>query len=179
VTDNGDPSSDLRPARGYSWPPFEVGHFVPVKSGARSPRIVASLSAAVADAIVEDHPWLADRRHALALSQLAGAEATRLLLQDYHERLAAEKGAGAISPRMVEAKATAERLAAKLAERVGVTPMGRARLAAVAVSAELGEAALADLAATGRQTPGFLANEARLLDATATDSALNESDGES
>lgn len=137
-------------ARDYSWPPFEVGNFVPIQHGARSPRVVHSLSKAVADALVEVEPWLASPRHALALSQLAGAEAIRLLLLMRIERLTTEGGDDQLNPRLIESVTAAERAAAKLADGMGLTPLGRARLAAISTSAEIGQATLADLAAQGR-----------------------------
>ena len=96
------------PARGYSWPPFEVGHFVPVKDGSRSPRIVQSITRAVEDALVKLHPWVGDRRHALALSQLAGAEAVRLLLQQRIEQLAFEGELEEIKARLIEQRSLVE-----------------------------------------------------------------------
>jgi len=150
-------SADVRPARNYSWPPFEVGHFVPVKDGSRSPRIVESITRAVEDALIELYPWIGASRHALALSQLAGAEAVRLLLQRRLEQLALEGELEEMKARLIESAASWSNRAAKLAEGMGLTPLGEARLAAIMTTAEIGQATLADLADQGRQTKGYRA----------------------
>src|ERR1017187_9839059 len=133
-----DKPSDIRPARGYSWPPFEVGNFVPVRHGRRSPRITDSLSSAVADALVKTEPWLADKRHALALSVLAGNEAIRLLLLLYRiECLVLEGNDDELKSRLIEDALSAGRAVLKTASELGMTPTGRARLAAISTSVEI------------------------------------------
>jgi hypothetical protein len=155
-----DKPSDIRPARGYSWPPFEVGNFVPVRHGRRSPRITDSLSSAVADALVKTEPWLADKRHALALSVLAGNEAIRLLLLYRIECLVLEGNDDELKSRLIEDALSAGRAVLKTASELGMTPTGRARLAAISTSVEIGQHTLVEQLATAAKNRTVLTTTA-------------------
>lgn len=74
----GDP--DYRPARGYSWPPFEDGNTVAMRHGARSPRNRRPLETALISWATAEAPWLAESLAQPALAAWARAEAMVLLL---------------------------------------------------------------------------------------------------
>ncbi|HEX3542784.1 MAG TPA: hypothetical protein VHT75_20315 [Acidimicrobiales bacterium] len=70
-------------ARGYSWPPFEVGNTARLRHGADSERIVRPLADRLAAAIVIEAPWLSRPAFAAALAAWSRAEARVLLVSDW------------------------------------------------------------------------------------------------
>ncbi|MDA8072338.1 MAG: hypothetical protein M0Z82_12275 [Actinomycetota bacterium] len=140
-----------RPARGYSWPPFEEGNLVSVTHGAGSERVVAERAKRVHAEILEVAPWLSEAHFAPAVARYLAAAAREALLDQHIRQVAEEKGAGAVPSRQWEQVTAAARLAARLGSDLGLDPIGHARLKAVASTAELSVRTLAELSAEGRQ----------------------------
>jgi len=143
-------------ARGYRWKDFTPVH------GAESPAVIEAKAAEVRAEIRELVPWLDEPSFLPAVSRWLRAEARALLLHDHIAAVSAEKGAGAVPVRQWEQVTAADRLAAKLGTDLGLDPIGRARIMAVATAAELGQQTLADLAEQGRATKGYQAHLARM-----------------
>jgi hypothetical protein len=126
------------PARGYSWPAFEVGNWAGLRHGAVSPRRVDPLAAELVEGLLERRPDLADFPE--ATWAWGRAEARCLLLEDFHVREGFldedgnVRGGGRV--------ATFEAQAARLRERLGLDPVSdvqlqKARAEAVALVADL------------------------------------------
>ncbi len=159
-------STEYRPARGYSWPPFEPGHTYSLVHGAESPRVIEAKAAEVREQIRTIAPWLDEPAYLPAVSRWLRAEARALLLHDHIDAVSSSKGTGAVPSRTWEQATASDRLAARLGTDLGLDPIGRARIVATATSAEVGQATLADLAEQGRQTSGY---RRHVLDATTDD----------
>jgi len=88
--------------------------------------------------------------------------------------VSAEKGAGAVGPRVFEQLTAARRLAARLGETLGLDPFAFSRLKAVAASAEVTAMSLAELSESGRRIR--LSAEARLaeVDDVGTDELVDD-----
>lgn len=69
-----------RPPRGYSWAPFEAGNTAAVKSGARSPRLVAPLAEQFLAEIYEDAPWTQAPAFRHTMESLAWTQAQLALI---------------------------------------------------------------------------------------------------
>lgn len=135
---------------GDTRPPFApgnqlaVGHGAPVVHGAYSDRSVAERAELVHDHLLEVCPWLSAPHFAPAVLRYAQATAREQLA---HEGLMASSR---LSPRLLEAATAAARLAWQMADALGMTPAGHARLKMLVAGGEHAEASLADLAAEGR-----------------------------
>ncbi len=139
-----------RPARGYSWPPFEPGNDVAVRHGAESERFIAERAEQVHAAILEVAPWIDEPHFLPEVARYLRACAREELLHSAIEQVAAAKGADKVPSRQWEQATAAARLASQLAAGLGLTPAGHARLRAVAGTAAVTEVTLADLMAEGR-----------------------------
>ena len=119
--------------------------------GAESTAVVEAKAAEVRAEIRELVPWLDEPSFLPAVSRwlraTTGAAPTRP-----HRRGVGQSGAGAVPVRQWEQVTAADRLAAKLGTDLGLDPIGRARIMAIATAAEVGQATLADLAELGRRT---------------------------
>ena len=154
-----------RPARGYSWPPFKPGHRLSLIHGADSARAIEAKAAEVHDELLSIAPYLAEDKFIPAVNRYLQAAAREALLDRHIQAVSAEKGAGAVSSRLWEQATAATRLAAKLGSDLGLDPIGHARIRALAVGAEVGEATLDELKAQGQATTGYQRNA---IDADAT-----------
>lgn len=130
-----------KPPRGNTW------HLV---HGADSPPVVEAVARIRHDEVVAQAPWLEQPIFADALHRYARAEARARLLSAHIFRVADEQGAEKVPQRLWEAAVASDNAASKAAAELGVTPLARARLAALTTSAEATAAGLADLAATGK-----------------------------
>ena len=131
-----------RPARGRSRPPFAPGNTAAMTHGARSPRIVAPLAAAIAQEATERVEYLRRPEFAMAVEDWSWHEAQRRLLQDYLDTHAPlglnERG------RQVPAAERLDRVARRadnLRAALGLTPAAAAK-----VGASLAQASRVDLA---------------------------------
>jgi hypothetical protein len=148
-----------RPGHPPRHPDFAEGNTFSLTHGADSERAIEAKAAEVHEQLLELAPWC-DRPHFLPsvnrYLQAAGREA---LLHSHIVRLSADKGPGAVPARVWESATAATRLAHTLAGDLGLTPLGEARLRAVAGTAAVTEVTLSDLMAEGRTIR--LAAEAR------------------
>lgn len=143
------------PARNYSWPPFEEGHTLSMRHGARSERVVRPLAEAAAAQLLEVAPWCAVPAFKPTVDRWAWALARATLLRhwiDEHGILDAE---GAPQPALSEL-ARAEATEAKASEALGLSPRDWARvMAATRVAESAGVpgagAQVEALAAVGRE----------------------------
>jgi hypothetical protein len=140
-----------RPGHPPRHEPFEKGNrFSVVSHGASSPRAIAARAAEIHDALLDAAPYLAEDRFLPAVSRYLSAAAREALLHDHITRVSQEKGVGAVPVRLWPEATAAARLAAKLGSDLGLDPHGYARIRALSVGANVGQATLADLAATGK-----------------------------
>lgn len=137
------------PARGYSWEPFVPGHVKSMVHGARSERVVEAVAKIVTSDVVAAAPWLIEPVFGDALERYARAEARSRLLTDHILRTAEEQGAEKIPVRLWESASAADNTAAKAAADLGLTPLARARLAALTTSTEVAAQSLDTLADRG------------------------------
>lgn len=139
-------------------PPFPRGNKLSVIHGANSPAAISARAAEVHAALLEAAPYLDDQKFLPAVNRYLEAAAREALLHGHIERTAAEKGTGAVPSRVWEQATAAARLAAKLGSDLGLDPIGHARIRALSVGAEVGEASLEELKAQGAATTGYKAN---------------------
>ena len=160
MTDKLD-KGGFRPARGYSWPPFEPGNLANLRHGAESPRKIAGeierLEPELAEQIA-DVGYLTDPSYVSALAAWARAEARIRLL----ERWFGEKGLlqedGTPRPG-VDLLLRCESQASRLRSRLGLDPVSRAALQKDLSETGRNAADLASALAEGRKLR--LAAEAR------------------
>jgi hypothetical protein len=147
-------------ARRYSWPPFEPGHSLSTTHGANSAKAIEAQAALVHEQLLELAPWC-DQPHFLpSVDRYLRAASREALLHQHITTLSATKGPAAVPSRVWEQATAATRLAHTLAGDLGLTPLGEARLRAVAGSAAVTEASLADMQSEGRRIR--LAAQARI-----------------
>lgn len=155
---------ELRPARGYSWPPFEAGNTAAVKHGIHSERAVVPLAEAILAEQRADPSWpefLNRPVYAAAVSAWARAEAMVQLYTEYIARQTPEAWSteftegeedvtgdgtkGGDSSRRSRARKTGPSLdqwrkleahASMLRTKLGLDPLARARLGRDAASAQ-------------------------------------------
>lgn len=142
------------PARGYSWPPFEDGNTAALVHGGYSGRSVAERAELVRADLYRVAPWLEDQpSFAIAVERFLAVEARARIFAEHIERLAAEKGAGAIPTRIAEVANATARLANDLGAQLGLDPLSFAKIRALGASVGRDEAAtgLARLRAQGRE----------------------------
>jgi hypothetical protein len=140
------------PARGYTWPPFEDGNTAALVHGAYSESAITARAAHVAQNLFEIAPWLADDEvYVIPVARFVRVEARSQLLAEAIADKSAEKGILSVGARMIEAAAATDRLAAKLGDDLGLSPLGKARLKTLTAAGELGVASLVDLAERGNE----------------------------
>lgn len=142
MTEPEQPSSqvvqpdDRRPARGYTWEPFQPGHFLSTRHGAYSDRLVGPRALEIAQAMADDGAlpvYLGEPRYRPAVLAYATVLARIERLEQYLESNAAEG-----IPQELEAdgqvKAATgllmalERAADRHRDRLGLSPLAAARL---------------------------------------------------
>lgn len=125
-----------KPARKYSWPPFEPGHTLSLRHGAYSPRKVDPLAEELAEKAREAALYLSDPGYSAAVWAWARAEARVQLLTEWvdeHGLLDAEGRPRAAADLLIRC----ERLAAEGRARLGLDPLSRARLGRDVTAARL------------------------------------------
>jgi hypothetical protein len=123
------------PARGYSWPPFEKGHTLSLIFGGYSGRTVAERAELVRHDLYAVAPWLEDQpSFAIAVERFLTVESRARIFAEHIERLAAEKGAGAIPTRTAEVANATARLANDLGAQLGLDPLSFAKIRALGAS---------------------------------------------
>jgi hypothetical protein len=127
------------------------GNKLAVRHGANSPELVAERAEKIHCNLLNVAPWLDQDMFIPAVSRYLQAAATESLLDDYVQRIAAEKGVERVSVRVFEQLTSARRLAAKLASDLGLDPIGHARILSLKTSADVAHETLADLRSQGRE----------------------------
>lgn len=122
-----------------------------LKSGAYSPRAIAKMAEDVHERLLDVAPYLSDPVFAPQVSRYLEAAARERLIHRHIVAVSDEKGPGRVPQRLWEAATACTRLAAKLADQLGLSPRGHAELKAIAGHAELTQASLADLAERGAE----------------------------
>jgi hypothetical protein len=151
--EHGTHSHTPRPARGYSWPPFEPENRAAVKSGVNSPPIRAEKAEEIEPGfrewLVRTATWATGDEFELqrinylnfkAAVELSGARVFRALA-----------GKGTISNREIETYLSALRGELEALRELGLTVKTKAEMAHTVASTE---ATLTDLREQGRQTKG-------------------------
>lgn len=134
---------------------FRPGNDVALKHGAYSPTVISEKAAEVHAALLDVAPYLAEPKFLPAVNRYLQATAREALLHDHIVAVSADRGPKAVASRTWEQATAAARLAAKLGDDLGLSPLGHARIRSLSVGAEATEATLADLAAQGRSTSGW------------------------
>jgi hypothetical protein len=147
--------------------PGDAGRQLALKHGAESPAEVAKRAVLVNETLLEAAPWLAEDRFLPAVSLYLRSASRSSLLDEYIEKVAAEKGIEHVPARTLEQATAASNRAFKQAEALGITPAGFNKLKLLAAGAAGAEQTLADLAAEGRQASiDRAAREAASIDAS-------------
>jgi Phage terminase, small subunit len=133
------------------WPDFEKDNLARLVHGSDSPRVLEAVARIREDAVVREAPWVVEPVFSDALHRYCRAEARARLLTEHVLKVAAEHGAGKVSSRLWESAVASDNAASRAAADLGLTPMSRAHLAALATSTEAGQASLARMAEQGRQ----------------------------
>jgi hypothetical protein len=131
----------------HAWP----GNKLAVRHGASSPSIIAERAEAIHGNLLAIAPWLDVDMFVPATNRYLHAAAVESLLDEYVQRIAAEKGVERISFRVFEQLNASRRLAARLASDLGLDPLGHSRILALKTSADVAGAGLDRLIAQGRQ----------------------------
>lgn len=156
-------------ARGYSWAPFEEGNTVALVHGGNSQRAIAAKAIEVHETLIDHAPYLAEAIFAPQVNRYLQATAREQLLHEYIIKLSDDKGPQAVPSRVWEQSTAATRLAAKLADDLGLSPRGHAELKAIAASAETAESSLSDLRRRGAEITARKAAQFAALDAEQKD----------
>jgi hypothetical protein len=119
-----DERKTRKPARGYSWPPFEKGNMAHLTHGARSERVVVETMSSMLPGVIERAPWLADPIYADERERYLRNAAKERLLGDYILTVSETKGIEHVASRTLEQHTAASRLATQQAEGLGLTPKG-------------------------------------------------------
>jgi hypothetical protein len=151
---------------GVERPPFEPGNDAALEHGAYSAAVIEQRAAAVHDALLEIAPWINEQHFAPSVHRYLQATAREQLA---HEALTARGPDGKGFTRLMEAATAASRLAWSMADALGLTPAGHARLKVLVAGAEHAEASLADLSEAGRRAR---------LGAADADATADDDDGE-
>jgi hypothetical protein len=128
-----DPTDDPRPARGYSWAPFEPGHEVTLTHGAWSERKVQPLAEHYAATLTTAAPWVAAPAFAGTVASWAWAEGQAHLLRAYVD----EHGHLDADGEERSAVRTLDRIEARLAklrDQLGLNPTALSKLLATAAA---------------------------------------------
>jgi len=144
-----------------------------LKHGVYSPATIEQRAVIVRDHLVDICPWLDRDEFAPAVARFVRVEARAIMADDYICEVAETKGFAKVPVRLLEVAASTDRLAAQLGESLGLDPLGRARIAQLASSAESNAASLAELQAKGQQ---IIARRERELAAQA---GQDDNDGQS
>jgi hypothetical protein len=141
---------ETKPARDYSWPPFEEGNTAALVHGAESERAVNAPAVEVHAELLRYAPYLNEDKFLPAVNRYLQAAAPEALLHEFILKTCDDKGPGAVPSRTWEQATAASRLSAKLGSDLGLDVIGHARIRALTVGAEVGAASLDGLMAEGR-----------------------------
>lgn len=136
--------------RGYSWADFTDGNDASHTHGANSKQKVDPLAIEFRDRLIAECPWMAEI-DAGQIMRYCRAQVREHLLHTYIEERVDELGVGAVAVGTWQSADNAAKLAAKLAQDLGLDPTGRFKLLKDAgLVNQLGSDAVAQLAARGK-----------------------------
>ncbi len=138
------------PARGYSWKPFEPGHTISLRHGARSARVLQPIADQLLAEVGTVAPWTGRPAFAAELAAWAWAEARCQVLRSWIDGHAILSDEGLLAAGEL---ARAESRAANARDRLGLNPLALSRLLATLASvsgAGTDDGALEQLKAEGR-----------------------------
>ncbi|MFC7448669.1 P27 family phage terminase small subunit [Rhodococcus daqingensis] len=119
------------PARGYSWEPFKPGHTKSLKHGARSERVIAPLTAEIANGLMQNHERLQNplyRETVLEYSRLlAQVEVLEAYIDEHGTIIESGDKAGKVQP-AAEYLLKVRKQATNVADKLGLNPLANARL---------------------------------------------------
>jgi hypothetical protein len=145
-----DPSRSKANGFDKRHPPFEPGNTIAaVRHGADSDRVVAARARLVKAGVLEQAPWLDEPIFANAVERYCRAEARAQLLSDWIFSVAEQKGPAKVAVRLWESAVASDRAASQLAAELGITPLSRARLAALDTTTKVGQSSLVTQLAAG------------------------------
>ncbi len=163
-------TEDWRPARGYSWPPFQPGHRVSLRHGVWSKRTWEPIAEELVTGLLDEKPDLGSYPELLAA--WSRAEARCVLLAEY--LVGRFTDGDEKSEKVLRFVAQFEKLAHDLRRELGLTPGSEADLARSRADALKGEFDIEALMARGRETR-LAAERRRALEAkTAAEEASGE-----
>ena len=137
-------SAALTEDRTYSWPSFESGNLVSLRTGAWSPRTIARRAEAIRAALFATRPDLAEPKYALLVDLACQQDASAELKHESIERDAA-KGAP-IKERSLEAASAATKVAMDALDRLGYGPRASAELRQIDSVSDVNAALVAQIA---------------------------------
>jgi len=129
---------------------FEPGNRVAVRHGGYSPVLVREAAQPIIAELYQIAPWLQAPEFLPSVANYAETLAQATLLTTMVAKITAEKGVEKVPSRTWEQLTAARRLVHHIGNDFGLTPQGRARLAATATAADLGQETLASVIASGR-----------------------------
>lgn len=145
-----------RPARGYSWPPFERGHTLSLRHGAFSSRQVQPMADAFTAELRATAAWASSPAFRGTVESWAWAESQAHLLRKYLDDQGHLDAEGEELPAVRTLDRVEGRLA-KLRDQLGLTPAALAKLLATA-------AAVATATGDHQSLPALQAEGRRILD---------------
>jgi hypothetical protein len=173
-------SSDNEPASRAQGKPTEPGNLLALKHGADSPRIVAALARIVREEVISQAPWIIEPIFEEAVERYCRASATARLLSDHIFEVCEKQGAEMVPIRLWEGLVASQNLASRCGADLGLTPLSRAKLAALTTSTEVAAQSLNQLGETGKairakRTAALEAVEADVSDGSSEPAEHSES----
>ncbi len=110
---------------------FAKGNLVGLKYGVRSSHedgLLSVRAAEVCEVLVGVYPWILDT-DVVAIEQYCRAEALARMADEAVQQVAAEKGFLSVPPYLLKELSTANGMAMRAADRLGLSPEGRLRIA--------------------------------------------------
>jgi hypothetical protein len=126
-----------------------------VVHGARSPEHVAIRAREIHARITDVAPWIKEDRYLPALARYLNAAAKESLLDDYIDRVVADKGVEAIPMKVFEALNASRRIAWQMSAELGLTPKGYGALKKLNLEGESVEYTLQRLIDTSPPRPTY------------------------
>lgn len=140
-----------RPGHAPRHPDFVAGNTAHLVHGADSPRAIAARAEEVHEELLRYAPWVDQPHYLPTVHRYLQAAAREALLHEFIAKVSDEQGVHKVPVRTWEQVTAAARLAHSMAGDLGLTPMGEAKLRAIAGSATATELSIADLQERGAQ----------------------------
>ncbi len=149
---------------GRERPPFEPENDAALVHGTYSSAKVAERAVQVHGALYEVAPWVAEDHYTPSVDRYLKATAREQLA---HEALIGMQPGAKGFTRLLETATAASRLAWAMADALGLTPAGHARLKILVAGGEHAEASLAEMSEQGRRAR-LAAADGEAIEGTAT-----------